>query len=77
MQVKKQQLEHGHGTTDWYYIGKGLYQGYIFSPCLFNFYSEFIMRNARLDEAQTEVQIAWRNTSNLRYADDMTLTAER
>ena len=58
MQVKKQQLRTGHGTTDWLQIGKGVCQGYILSPCLFNFYAEYIMRNARLDEAQAGIKIA-------------------
>ena len=58
MQVKKQQLRTGHGTTDWLQIGKGVCQGYILSPCLFNFYAEYIMRNAGLDEAQAGIKIA-------------------
>ena len=66
----------GHGTTDWFQIGKGVRQGCILSPCLFNLYAEYIMRNAGLDEAQAEVKIAGRNISNLRYADDTTLMAE-
>ena len=66
----------GHGTTDWFQIEKGVRQGCIFSPCLFNFYAEYIMRNAGLDEAQAGVNIARRNTNNLRYADDTTLMAE-
>ena len=66
----------GHGTTDWFQIGKGVHQGYILSPCLFNLYAEYIMRNAGLDEAQAGIKIAWRNISNLRYADDITLMAE-
>ena len=66
----------GHGTTDWFQIGKGLHQGYILSPCLFNLYAEYIMRNAGLDEAQAGIEIARRNINNLRYADDMTLMAE-
>ena len=65
-----------HGTTDWFQIGKGIHQGYIFSPCLFKLYAEYIMRNARLDEAQAEIKIARRNINNLRYADDTTLMAE-
>ena len=72
MPVKKQQF----GTTDWFQIGKGVCQGCILSPCLFNFYTEYIMRNAGLDEAQAGIKIAGRNISNLRYADDTTLTAE-
>ena len=65
-----------HGTTDWFQIGKGVCQGCILSPCLFNFYEEYIMRNARLDEAQAGMKIAGRNINNLRYADDTTLMAE-
>ena len=65
-----------HGTTDWFQIGKGVHQGYIVSPCLFNLYAEYIMRNAGLDEAQTGIKIVRRNTNNLRYADDTTLMAE-
>ena len=61
---------------DWFQIGKGVHQGYILSPCLFNFYAEHIMRNAALDEAQTGIKIARRNINNLRYADDSTLMAE-
>ena len=67
----------GHGTTDWFQIGKGVYQGCIWSPCLFNWYAEYIMRNAGLDEAQAGIKIARRNIKNLRYADDTTLVAER
>ena len=66
----------GHGTTDWFQIGKGVYQGCILSPCLFNFYAEYIMQNAGLDEAQAGIQIAGRNINNLRYADVTTLMAE-
>ena len=66
----------GYGTTDWFQIGKGVHQGCILSPCLFNFCAEYIMRNARLDEAQAGIKIASRNINNLRYADDTTLTAE-
>ena len=66
----------GHGTTDWFQIGKGVHQGCILSPCLFNLHVEYIMRNARLDEAQAGIKIAGRNINNLRYADDTTLTAE-
>ena len=66
----------GHGTTDWFQIGKGIRQGYILSPCLFNFYAEYIMRNAGLEEAQAGIKIARRNINNLRYADDTTLMAE-
>ena len=62
-----------HGTTDWFQIGKGLHQGYILSRCLFNLYAEYIMQNARLDEAQVGIKIAETNINNLRYADDTTL----
>ena len=65
-----------HGTTDWFQIGKRVCQGCILSPCLFNFYAEYIMRNARLDEANAEIKIARRNTNNLRYAEDNTFMAE-
>ena len=67
----------GHGTTDWFQIGKGVRQGCILSPCLFNFYAEYIMRTAGLEEAQTGIKIARRNINNLRYADDTTIMAER
>ena len=66
----------GHGTTDWFQIGKGVRQGCILSPCLFNLYAEYIMRNARLKEAQAGIKIARRNINYLRYADDTTLIAE-
>ena len=66
----------GHGTTDWFQIGKGVRQGCILSPCLFNLYAEYIMRNTGLDEAQAGTQIAGRSINNLRYADDTTLMAE-
>ena len=66
----------GHGTTDWFQIGKGVCQDCILSSCLFNFYAEYIMRNAGLDEAQAGNKIAQRNINNLRYADDTTLMAE-
>ena len=66
----------GHGTTDWFQIGKGVHQGCILSPCWLNFYAEYIMRNARLDEAQARIKITRRNISHLRYADDTTLMAE-
>ena len=69
-------LRTGHGTTDWFQIGKGVCQGCILSPCLFNFYAEYIMRNPGLDEAQAGIKIARRNINNLRYADDTTLMAE-
>ena len=67
----------GHGTTDWFQIGKGVRQGCILSPCLFNLYAEYIMRNAGLEEAQAGIKIAGRNINSLRYADDTTLMAER
>ena len=66
----------GRGTTDWFQIGKGVHQGCILSPCLFNFCAEYIMRNAGLEETQAEIKIAGRNINNLRYADDTTLMAE-
>ena len=66
----------GHGITDWFQIGKGVRQGCILSPCLFNLYVEYIMLNTRLDEAQAGVKIVGRNINNLRYADDTTLMAE-
>ena len=66
----------GHGTTDWLQIEKGVRQGCILSPCLFNLYAEYIMRNVGLEEAQTGIKIAGRNINNLRYADDTTLMAE-
>ena len=67
----------GHGTTDWLQIGKGVRQGCILLPCLFNLYAEYIMRNAELDEAEAGIKIAGRNINNLTYADDTTLMAER
>ena len=66
----------GHGTTDWFQIGKGVFQSCISSPCLFNLYAEYIMRNAGLEEAQAGIKIAGRNINNLRYADETTLMAE-
>ena len=66
----------GHGTTDWFQIGKGVHQGCILSPCLFNLYSEYIIRNTVLDEAQSGIKIAGRNINNLRYADNTNLMAE-
>ncbi|KAB0380499.1 hypothetical protein FD755_008283 [Muntiacus reevesi] len=74
--LKEATVRTGHGTTDWFQIGKGVHQGCILSPCLFNLYAEFIMRNAGLEEAQAGIKIAGRNVSNLRYADDTTLMAE-
>ena len=66
----------GHGTTDWFQIGKGVRQGHTLSPCLFNLYAEYIMRYAGLEEAQAGIKIAGRNINNLRYVDDTTLTEE-
>ena len=66
----------GHGTTDWFQIGKGVHQGCILLPCLFNLYAEYIMKNYGLDEVQARIKIARRNINNLRYADDTTLMAE-
>ena len=67
----------GHGTTDWFQIGKGVRQGCILSPCLFNFYAEYIMRNAVLEETQAGIKIVGRNINNLRYADDTTLMGQK
>ena len=75
MQVRKK-VRTGHGTRDWFQIGEGVCQGCILSPCSFNFYAEYIMRNAGLEETQAGIKIAWRNFNNLRYADDTTLMAE-
>ena len=69
-------VRSGHGTTDWFQIGKGVHQGCILSPCLFNLHAEYIIRNAGLDEAKAGIKIARRNINNLRYADDTTLKAE-
>ena len=74
--MKQPTIRTGHGTPDWFRIGKGVRQGCILSPCLFNLYAEYIMRNAWLDEAQARIKVAGRNISNLRYADDTTLMAE-
>ena len=76
MQVRKATVRTGHGTTDWFQIGKGVHQGCILSLCLFNLYAEYIMRNDGLEEAQAGIKIAGRNLNNLRYADDITLMAE-
>ena len=73
---QKATVRTGHGTTDWFQIGKGVHQGCILSPCLFNLYAEYIMRNAGLKEAQAGIKIAGGNINNLRYADDTTLMAE-
>ena len=75
MQVKKQ-VRTGHGTTDRFQTGKGVHQGCILSPCLFNLYADYIMRNAGLEEAQAGIKISGRNINNLRYADDTTLVVE-
>ena len=74
---QKATVRTGYGTTDWFPIGKGVGQGCILSPCLFNLHTEYIMRNTELDEAQPGIKIAGRNINNLRYADDTTLMAER
>ena len=75
MQFRKQ-IRTGHGTTDWFQIGKGVHQSCVLLPCLFNFYAEYIMQNCRLDEAQAGIKIARRNINDLRYTDDTTLMAE-
>ena len=76
MQVKKKQVRTVHGTTHWFQIGKGVCQGCILSPCLFNQYAEYIMKNTRLNEARGGIKIARKNINNLRYADNTTLMAE-
>ena len=73
---QKATVKTRNGTTDWFQIGRGVCQGYVFSPCLFNLYAEYIMRNAWLEEAQAGIKIAGRNINNIRYADDTTLIAE-
>ena len=73
---QKATVRTGHGKKDWFQIGKGLRQGCILSPCLFNLYAEYIMRNAGLDKSRAGIKIAGRNINNLRYADDTTLTTE-
>ena len=73
---QKATVKNGHGTADWFQIGKGVHQGCILSPCLFNLYAEYIMQNARLNEAQAGIKIAGRNVNNIRYADDTTLMAK-
>ena len=70
-------FRNGHGTTDWFQIGKGVSQGWILSPCLFNLYAEYIMQNAGLEEAQVGIKIAERHTNSFRYADHTTLKADR
>uniref|UniRef100_A0AC11EAB7 Uncharacterized protein n=4 Tax=Ovis aries TaxID=9940 RepID=A0AC11EAB7_SHEEP len=74
--VQEATVKTRHGTTNWFKIEKGIHKGCILSPCLFNFYAEYIMRNARLDEAQARIKISGRNINNLRYADDTTLMGE-
>ena len=74
---QEETVRTGHGTTDWFQIGKGVCQGCILSPCLFNFYAEYIMRNAGLEETQAGIKIAGRNINNLRYEDNTILLAER
>ena len=76
MDLTEAEVRTGHGKTDLSQIGKGVCQGCILSPCLFNLYAEYIMRNARLDEAQTGIKMAGRNVNNLRYGEETTLTAE-
>ena len=76
MQCQEATVRTGHGTTDWFQIGKGLCQGCILLPCLFNLYAEYIIQNPRLDEAQAGIKIAGRNINNLRYVDDTTHMAE-
>ena len=76
MQVRKQQFRTGHGKTDWFQVGKGVFKGCILSPCLFNLYAEYLMRNTGLDQAQAGIKISGRNINNLRYADDTTLMTE-
>ena len=76
MQVREAAVRTGHGTPDWFQIGKGVHQGCILSPCLFNFYAEYIMRNAGLEEAQAGIKIAERNINNLRQRDDTTFMAK-
>ena len=73
---QEETVRTGHGTTDWFQIGKGVRQGYVLSPCLFNLYAEYIMRNAGLNEEQAGIKIEGRNINNLRYADDITLISE-
>ena len=77
MQVKEATVRTGHGTTDWFQIRKGVHQGCIVSPWLFNLHAEYIMQNARLDEAQAGIKISGRNINNLRYTDDTTLIGRK
>ena len=74
--IQEATFRTGHGTMDWFQIGKGVHQGCILLPCLFNLYAEYIMKNASLDEAQAGIKIAGRSINNLRYADDTTFIAE-
>ena len=74
--VQEATVRTGHGTTDWFQVGKGVHQGCLLSPCLFNLYAEYIMRNAGLEEAQAGIKIAGRNNNNLRYVEDSTLMAK-
>ena len=76
LEIQEAIVRTGHGTTDWFQIGKGVCQGCIFSACLFNFYAEYIMQNARLDETQAGTKTAGRNINKLKYADDTSLMAE-
>ena len=76
MQVQEATIRTRHGTMDWFQIGKGVCQGCVLSPCLFNVYAEYIMQNARLDEAQAGIKTPRKNTNNLRYADNTTLIAK-
>ena len=76
MKINEATVRTGHGTTDWFQIGKGVRQGCILSPCLFNFNTEYIMQNARLDESQTEIKISGRNINHFRYAYDTILMTE-
>ena len=76
MQLQEATVRIGHGTIDWFQIGKGVHRGCILSPCLFNLYAEYIMRNAGLEETQAGIKISGRHINNLRYADDTTLMAE-
>ena len=76
MQGQEATVRNRHGKMDWFKIGKGIHQGYVLSPCLFNFYGESIMRNSGLDEAQAGIKISRRNIYNFRYADDTTIMAE-
>ena len=73
---QEETVRTGHGTTDWFQIGKGVHQGYVLSLCLFNLYAEYIVQNNRLDEAEAGIKIAGRNINNLRYTDDTTFMAE-